>query len=197
MAGSEKSPFFQSRDRHGAVRRLRIADCGIPIRDATVRERLIFLHVETAHQLRRLDHQRLFVPEGQPKIAQSRRAGAGLRIRDVHSVPSGRLRCTCSLALEGFASVVPHQSWPEARIVAGEPTGPGLVRDSMLLRTPETPALKGWAILIRPYGPRSRIHSRHSSHTCAGPRADEGDDCQSLSEHRWPITASNSLLRTP
>ena len=111
-------------------------------RAATVRERLIFLQVDTAHQLRRLDHQRLFVPEGRPKIAQSRRAGAGLRIRDVRSVPSGRLRCTCSLAFEGFASVVPHQSWLEARIVAGEPTGPGLVRDSMLLRTPETPALK-------------------------------------------------------
>ncbi len=47
----------------------------------------------------------LFVPEGQPKIAQ--RFIAGSRVRDMHLVPSGRLRCTRPLAFDDLTSVVP------------------------------------------------------------------------------------------
>ncbi len=49
--------------------------------------------------------QVLFVPEGPPKIAK--RFIAGSRVRELHSVPSGRLRCIRSLAFNEVVSIVP------------------------------------------------------------------------------------------
>ncbi len=129
----------------------------------------------TAHQFWRLAHRRLIVPKGQPKIAQ--RFIAGSRIRDVHSVPSGRLRCTRSLAFDRFASVVPMGLDAPAH--------------------PRNPSPEGLGYFHQALRACSGIHSGHGSHTRDEHRADEGNDCQDHAEHRSPITASNSLLRTP
>ena len=172
---SALSRFSRSRDRQGAVRRLRIADCGLPIADsgmriphqrrdrqgAVRRLRIAEFGLRNPHQSR----------DRQGAVRRLRIAEFGLRnphqsrIRTVFATDfsrwlSGRYLDFLSRLQPGFSkhrearlkpAVNPVPSIPDhqLKLVANKNLGSRVSRHMRNL-------LKGWAIRIRPYGPPAR-----------------------------------------